>query len=61
MKFMSKRKKNCILKYKDTKNLLNKRNELIFKFRHRNTFKPPLQNVYIKLFSLQQWVNSTSG
>ena len=38
MQFMS-RRKNCILKYKNTKNLLNKRNDLIFKYRHRNKFK----------------------
>ena len=47
MQFMPGRKKEkkCILKSKDTKNLLNKGKELIFKCRYRNRFK--LYYIYV--------------
>ena len=33
------KKKICILKHKDSKNLLDGKNKFIFKYRHRNRFK----------------------
>ena len=45
-----------ILKYKDTKNLSNKRNELIFKCRHRNRFKLKWY-VILSLYISPWWIN----